>query len=86
MVKGISKQVIVVNASEKELFEQAIFILSDNAVKDKGITEEKLLQQANILLKGHRNKRPRRWGLYCAVCFLVGTLTTGMLWVISLFL
>ena len=32
MVKGISRQVIVVHAPEPKLFEQAIFILNDDAV------------------------------------------------------
>ena len=32
MVKGISRQVIVVHAPDPKLFEQAIFILKENAV------------------------------------------------------
>ena len=32
MVKGISRQVIVVHSPDPKLFEQAIFILKDNAV------------------------------------------------------
>ena len=32
MVKGISRQVIVVHAPEPKLFEQAIFILNDDPV------------------------------------------------------
>ena len=46
MVKGISKQVIVVHNPDKDLFEQAIFILKDGAV-ERGITEEMLLKEAN---------------------------------------
>lgn len=45
MVKGVSKQVIVVHSPDRELFDQAIFILRDNAV-NKGITEEALLKEA----------------------------------------
>ena len=43
MVKGISRQVIVVHSPDPKLFEQAIFILKNEAV-EKGITEEALLQ------------------------------------------
>ena len=32
MVKGISKQVIVVQSPDQKLFDQAIFILKDDAV------------------------------------------------------
>ncbi len=38
MVKGISRQVIVVQGPEPKLFEQAIFILKDEAVS-QGITD-----------------------------------------------
>ena len=41
MVKGISKQVIVVDSPEPKLFEQAIFILKEDM--GEGITDEALL-------------------------------------------
>ena len=34
MVKGISRQVILVPSPDKALFDQAIFILKDNAVSE----------------------------------------------------
>ena len=46
MVKGISRQVIVVHAPEPKLFEQAIFILKNEAVSGQGITDEALLKEA----------------------------------------
>ena len=45
MVKGTSRQVIVVYAPDEKLFEQAIFILKDGAVRD-GVSDEALLRQA----------------------------------------
>ena len=39
MVKGISRQVIVVHSPDPKLFEQAIFILKENAVRE-GVTDE----------------------------------------------
>ena len=42
MVKGVSRQVIVVHSPDPKLFEQAIFILKDEAVQ-QGITEEALI-------------------------------------------
>ena len=41
MVKGISRQIILVHSPDKKLFEQAIFILRDDA---KEVTEETLLK------------------------------------------
>ena len=40
MVKGISKQVIVVQSPDPQLFEQAIFILREDAMKHGGVSEE----------------------------------------------
>ena len=47
MVKGVSRQVIVVPSPDPELFEQAIFILRDDAVA-KGVSDEMLLKQASM--------------------------------------
>jgi hypothetical protein len=59
MVKGTSRQVIVVHAPEEKLFEQAIFILKDNAVREGGISNEALLREAKGYLgitQRYRNK------------------------------
>ena len=59
MVKGTSRQVIVVHAPEEKLFEQAIFILKDNAVREGGISNEALLREAKGYLgitQRHQNK------------------------------
>ena len=44
MVKGVSRQVIVVRPPDTKLFEQAIFILRDGA--DGGISDEAQLRRA----------------------------------------
>ena len=44
IVKGISKQVIVVEPKDDKLYDQAIFILSESAIGQKGITEKMLLK------------------------------------------
>lgn len=83
MVKGISRQVIVVQAPDPKLFEQAIFILKDEVVNNKGITDEVLLKEAYRLIntsKSKKQKNPRFWGLLWAG---TGALITGMLWVLS---
>ena len=57
MVKGVSRQVIVVRSPDEKLFEQAIFILKEDA---PGVTDEELLRQAigektdGVLEKGIR--------------------------------
>ncbi len=61
MVKGISKRVIVVKAPIDSMFEQAIFILNENAASSP-IDAEKVLNEAcaaaDIYVKEHcRHKK-----------------------------
>ena len=46
MVKGISRQVIVVRSPDPKLFEQAIFILRENALGKDGMSDRAILRQA----------------------------------------
>ena len=51
MVKGITRQVIVVKSPDKKLFDQAIFLVREDALANGGITEEALLNEARIISK-----------------------------------
>ena len=82
MVKGISKQVIVVNSPDPELFEQAIFILNEGAVGREGVTEELLLKEAKRLIGTGRNKR-RDILLSATVWASAGAFATGLIWMLS---
>ena len=86
MVKGISRQVIVVQGPDPRLFEQAIFILKDNALGE-GVTEEALLQEARQAIRGFENagkKRQYRW--YSAFWAGSGAAAVGIMWLLSAFL
>ena len=81
MVKGISRQVIVVRSPDQKLFEQAIFILREDALGE-GISDEAILRQAKLAAEGYlsgRRKRPSG-----ALCALAGSLFTGLIWAITL--
>ena len=73
MVKGVSRQVIVLRPREEKLFEQAIFLLKEGA---DPVSDEELLSQArkaaNRYLKGQQIKTGavRHW-----LC--VGYMTLG---------
>ncbi len=49
MVKGVSRQVIFVAPPDKKLFEQAIFILTEEA-QQQGVTDEMLLKEAKKVI------------------------------------
>lgn len=80
MVKGISKQVIVVHSPDPKLFEQAIFILKEGAVGQDGITDEALLKEAGQAM---RNQRRHGFAMAGPVWACGGALVTGLAWLIS---
>lgn len=82
MVKGVSKQVIVVHSPDPKLFEQAIFILKEDAV-GQGITDDVLLKEANRIISNTRVRKKSGSGLLWACC---GALLTGMVWLLTTFL
>lgn len=83
MVKGISRQVIVVPSPEPKLFEQAIFILKDEAVA-QGVTEAQLMQEAQKAIRGFDGQGKRRHlYLYGAVWAAGGALLTGIVWLLT---
>ena len=83
MVKGISRQVIVVHSPDQKLFDQAIFILKDGAIGRDGITDEALLKEAKKLLTDRSGQKKRKLTLYGPVWACGGALITGFLWLIT---
>lgn len=83
MVKGVSRQVIVVRSPDPAMFEQAIFILKDDAVGKEGVTDEALLKEANKLIRGPYKSMRKVSG---PVWACIGAGMTGALWVLSLLL
>lgn len=78
MVKGVSRQVIVVHAQDTEMFEQAIFILKDNA---KAVTDEVLLKEAKRIL--HSSAQPRQIRGYGPVWACAGAIATAFVWFLT---
>ena len=81
MVKGVSRQVIVVHSPGEELFDQAIFILKDEAV-GKGVTDEMLLKQAQQAIRSGPPQQLKLWP-YGPVWAFGGAVLTVLLWLIS---
>lgn len=84
MVKGISRQVILVHSPDPKLFEQAIFILKDEAV-EKGITEEDLLKEAQSLIRPGQGRK-RKLYFYGPLWACGGAVVTGLAWMLTLLL
>ena len=86
MVKGISRQVILVQSPEPKMFEQAIFILNDKAIGE-GITDDALLKEAQQAIRGHEKPSGKRHlYLYGAVWATGGALLMGLAWLLTVVL
>lgn len=83
MVKGTSRQVILVHSPDKALFEQAIFILKDKA---QPVTEEALLKEAEQALKSAAPPPGRSQKVWRAVWALGGAAVTGAVWLLTVLL
>lgn len=85
MVKGISRQVIVVHSPDPKLFEQAIFILKDEVVNNKGITDEVLLREAKRLI-GSGSGKQRKYLSAGPLWACGGALVTGLIWLLTVWI
>ena len=84
MVKGISRQVIVVHSPDPKLFEQAIFILNNDAVSKDGITDEMLLKEAKGLIAGHSTVTKFNKYFYAGPLWACGgAVLTGIAWLLT---
>ena len=80
MVKGISRQVIVVQSPDQKLFEQAIFIIKEDALSQVGITDEELLKEADRVLKSGQSGKKRKLFYYGPLWAALGAVMTGIAW------
>ena len=82
MVKGISRQVILVQNPDPELFEQAIFILKDEAIA-QGITDEQLLKEARKVTRTPGGASARSVLSQGPVWAALGAALTGVVWLVT---
>ena len=91
MVKGISRRAVVVDSPDPQIFEQAIFILRNDALSQTGITPEQVVREACRVARGYSdaNGGPRRrcWQSLPAVCYAaLGAGGVGLAWLLAVML
>lgn len=83
MVKGTTRQVIVVKGPDPKLFEQAIFLVRDDVLMAGGVTEEALLQEARKACATPRTHKSGKANLLWAGG---GACAMGLLWLMTILL
>ena len=85
MVKGVSKQVIVVHSPDPKLFEQAIFIVRNDAAGE-GVSARELVEEARRVARDHaggKGRLGRTWrNLPPAAYAAMGAAATGTAWLL----
>lgn len=90
MVKGVARRVIVVKSPDRRLFEQAIFIMREDAFGAEGVTAEQVLVEAQRVADGYirRNTGPGRWlwRIPAPAYAAVGAVGATVVWCLTLLL
>lgn len=91
MVKGISRRVIVVRSPDPRFFEQAIFLLKEDALHADGVTAEQVVSEARQVAAGYVRRTVEHSGgkqhwmstLPWWVWFVLGACAMGVVWWIA---
>ncbi len=84
-MKGITRRVVVIKSPDQRIFEEAIFIIRDDAIKNGGICAEDVVEQACRVAAMYvrRNADGRRRALWIpAACVAAGILLCGLAWLL----
>lgn len=87
MVKGISRRVVVIDSPDQRYFEQAIFIVRNDAAGE-GVTARELVEEAKRVARnytgGDHGRLSRAWrDLTPAVYTLMGAGGIGLIWLMA---
>ena len=84
MVKGTTRQVILVKSPDPKLFEEAIFLVREEALAREGVSADQVIRQARQAadgyLKGSRVWNRRLSGLSGPLGGAAGALAASLAW------
>ena len=90
MVKGVARRVIVVKTPDKKLFEQAIFIMKEDAFNRQGVTAEQIVEEAQRVADGFVRRNSglgkKLWRIPAPVYAAAGAIAATAAWSLALFL
>ena len=87
MVKGISRRVVVVDSPDQRFFEQAIFIVRNDAAGE-GVTSKELVEEARRVARnyagGNHGRFSRTWRELSPIVYTsMGAAAIGLIWMIE---
>ncbi len=85
MVKGLSRRVVMVRYPEAGVFEQALFVVRDDAAASRGVSADEVIAEA-CRIAGNHAAGGKRKRLPPIVYTLIGSGVTGAVWLVSLLL
>ena len=87
MVRGTSRRVIVVESPDTNLFEQAIFIVRNDALSKDGVTAQQLVDEACRVARSytrtHGSRRGALWRSSPVFWGAAGALGIALVWLLS---
>ena len=87
MVKGMSRRVVVIDSPEPNFFEQAIFIVKNDAFSP-GVSERQIVDEARTVVQSYLGnaKPPRKKAAkrLSVLSLLLGAGGIGLVWALSL--
>ena len=84
MVKGTSRRVVVVDSPDPHIFEQAIFIVRNDAFRKEGVTPEQIVSEACRVARCCADDTPRRPLRLPPLCWsAAGAGAIGLLWLLA---
>lgn len=90
MIKGITHRVIVVKSPDTRYFEEAIFVVRDDILRDKGADSAEVLREArkiaNSYVSGSKGKPVRlrkTFNIPAPFFAAAGAAATGVAWLTS---
>ncbi len=87
MVKGVSRHVIVIRSPDKKLFEEAIFIVNEDAYKENGVTGEMIIKEAQTVADRYikdnlsKHKLMKMPPMFYAA---IGAIATAAVWITTI--
>ena len=84
MVKGITRRVIVIKSPDKKLFDEAIFIVREDALRGSGVTSDEIIKEAQSVADSFvRTNLARGFPKIPAPVFtILGAAATALVWLL----